>query len=129
MKRSFKRTLALLCALVVCLSLAACGSNDAESTVASAADGGTGYRKFVMAGPSDPGNYLPFNADNSVRQTYSIFFYEYLFDLFGTGDMRPTIASGFERTGEGVYVVKLRQNVHDHNGEPITASDVVFSFE
>lgn len=130
MKKTTKRIIAVLCAFVVCLSLAACGdSGSAPAATSAATEGGTGYRKFVMAGPSDPGNYLPFNADNSVRNTYSIFFYENLFDLFGTGAMRPTIASGYERTAEGVYVVKLRENVYDHNGEKITANDVKFSFD
>ncbi len=138
MKKTTKRVLALLCALVVCLSMAACGgsapasSGNAPASNGSAAaptDSGSNYRKFVMAAPSDPGNYLPFNADNATRGTMQIFFYEQLFDLFGTGDMTPKIASGYERTAEGVYVVKIREGVYDHNGEAIKASDVVFSFE
>ena len=131
MKKITKRVLALLCALVVCLSMAACGGSGSANSGNSgaSAEGGDGYRKIVIAGPSDPGNYLPFNADNSVRQTYALYFYENLFDLFGTGDMRPTIASGYERTGDGVYIVKIRENVYDHSGNPINAHDVVFSFE
>ena len=112
-----KKAIALILALVLCLSMAVTATAS-EKTI-----------KFVMAGPSDPGNYLPFNADNSVRQTYALFFYEYLFDIFGTGDLRPTIASGYERVSEGVYHVTLRENVYDHKGEHITASDVVFCFE
>lgn len=133
MKKSFKRVLALLCAMVVCLSMVACGgsaSADPDNAAApEAGETGSGYRKFVMAGPSDPGNYLPFNADNSVRQTYALFFYENLFDLFGTSGLTPRIASGYERVGEGTYHVTLRENVYDHAGEPIKASDVVFSFQ
>lgn len=137
MKKTTKRILALLCALVVCLSMAACGSAPANSgnapessgDTAAPTESGSSYRKFVMAAPSDPGNYLPFNADNATRGTMQIFFYEQLFDLFGTGDMTPKIASGYERTAEGVYVVKIREGVYDHNGEAIKASDVVFSFE
>ena len=136
MKKSFKRILALLCVMVIALSMVACGgSAPAESgssgnaEAPAAAETGSNYRKFVMAGPSDPGNYLPFNADNSVRGTYSIFFYENLFDLFGTSGLTPRIASGYERVGEGTYHVTLRENVYDHAGEPIKASDVVFSFQ
>lgn len=138
MKKTTKRILALLCALTVCLSMAACGSSAPASSgnapasngsVAAPTDSGSNYRKFVMAAPSDPGNYLPFNADNATRGSMQIFFYEHLFDLFGTGDMTPKIASGYERTAEGVYVVKIREGVYDHNGEAVKASDVVFSFE
>lgn len=116
-----KKAIALILALVVCFSMVA--------TAAATASANDKPIKFVMAGPSDPGNYLPFSADNSVRQTYAMFFYEYLFDLFGTGALRPTIASGYERVSEGVYVVTIRENVYDHNGEHITANDVVFCFE
>lgn len=138
MKKTTKRILALLCALTVCLSMAACGSSAPASSgnapasngsVAAPTDSGSNYRKFVMAAPSDPGSYLPFNADNATRGSMQIFFYEHLFDLFGTGDMTPKIASGYERTAEGVYVVKIREGVYDHNGEAVKASDVVFSFE
>lgn len=139
MKKTYKRILALLCVLVIGLSMVACGgsapaeSNDAPAADAPAAEvpaaSGDKYIKFVMAGPSDPGNYLPFNADNSVRGTYSLFFYENLFDIFGTSGLTPTIASGYERVADGTYHVTLRENVHDHAGEPIKASDVVFSFE
>ena len=136
MKKTYKRILALLCVMVIGLSMVACGgSAPAESGKADApaaeapAASGEKYTKFVMAGPSDPGNYLPFNADNSVRQTYALFFYENLFDLFGTSGLTPRIASGYERVSEGTYHVTLNENVYDHNGEPIKASDVVFSFE
>lgn len=117
MKKNFKRLLAVVCMAILCLSL----------TSTAFADGN--YRKFIMAGPSDPGNYLPFSADNSVRATYSVFFYEYLFEQFSTDGLTPIIAESYERTAEGTYDVKIRQNVHDHNGEAITANDVVFSFQ
>ena len=84
-------------ALVLFLALVLCFSTVTTAMASDAAD--DKYIKFVMAGPSDPGNYLPFNADNSVRQTYSLFFYEYLFDLFGTEELRPTIASGCDGSG------------------------------
>ena len=133
MQKNFKRVLAIVCAAVICLPLVACGGSapaaSGSNNAAAPADGSSSYKKFVMAAPSDPGNYLPFNADNATRGTMQIFFYENLFDLFGTGDMTPKIASGYERTGEGVYVVKIREGVYDHNGNPIKASDVVFSFE
>ena len=136
MKKNVKRIIALLSAMIIILSLAACGGsgNSGSSASAPASSGsaaaGSDYKKLVMSSASYPGNYLPFNADNSVRQTCALFFYENLFDMFGeNGSLRPVIAESYERTAEGTYVVKIRQNVHDHNGEPINANDVVFCFE
>ena len=144
MKKNVKRIIALLSAMIIILSLAACGgsgnsgssaaSSGSDSSASTAADTqssstGTGYRKFVLAGPSDPGNYLPFNADNSVRGQYALYFYEYLFTYYSTEELTPVIAESYERPSEGTYVVKIRDNVYDHNGEHLTASDVVFSFE
>lgn len=130
MKNFFKTSILLLLVAVMMLSLAACGGSSSSGSSDANTAAGSDYKKLVMSGPSDPGNYLPFNADNSVRQTYALFFYETLFDMFGEdGGLRPVIAESYERTAEGTYVVKIRQNVYDHNGEPLNASDVVFSFE
>lgn len=119
MKKTVKRVLILACILTLCLSIVPFGGL-AE---------GDNYRKIVIAGPSDPGNYLPFSSDNSVRETYSLYFYERLFNLYDTESLTPTIASSYERTSEGVYVVKIRENIYDHNGNAINANDVVFSFQ
>ena len=137
-KNLLKKSILLLLVVVMTLTAAACGGSSSSSSAtpapaaakSEAAPAAPAVKKFVMSGPSDPGNYLPFNADNSVRQTYALFFYETLFDMFGEeGSMRPVIAESYERTAEGTYVVKIRQNVHDHNGEAINANDVVFCFE
>lgn len=143
MKKTTSRVLALLCVLVMCLSMAACsngnsGSAPAPSTVAPApsgdaaasSDGGSDsndYIKVVIAGASDPGNYLPFNAENSVRDTYSIYFYEPLFRLYDTAKgLTPVLATGYERIEEGVYRVTIHDDIYDYAGEHVTASDVAF---
>ena len=95
MKKSVQRILALFCTLLVGLSLVACGDSSGNS--ADSSDGaGSDYRKVVIAAPSDPGNYLPFNADNSVRQTCALFFYENLFNRYSNDELTATIASGYE---------------------------------
>ena len=127
MKKSVQRILALFCTLLVGLSLVACGDSSGNS--ADSSDGaGSDYRKVVIAAPSDPGNYLPFNADNSVRQTCALFFYENLFNRYSNDELTATIASGYECPEEGVYVVSIRDNVYDHNNNPINANDVAFCF-
>lgn len=132
MKQSIKRGAALLCTMVVCLSMAACGGNGDSGSTSGNSSSGTGgdpnYRKVVIAGSSDPGNYLPFNADNSVRGTYSVYFYERLYELFDVDKMTPVLATGYERVDDGVYHVTIHDNIYDYNGEHITANDVAFCF-
>lgn len=131
MKTNFKRVLALLCDLVVCLSMVACGGGSAPAASGGSgeqAGGDSDYIKVVIAGASDPGNYLPFNATNAVRDSYAIFFYEHLFELFTATELTPVLATGYERISEGVYRVTLHDNIYDYNGEHITSSDVAFCF-
>lgn len=136
MKKTLKRVLAILCAIIVCLSMMACGSasgDAADDTSATNSESSTGtssddYIKVVIAGSSDPGNYLPFSADNSVRDTYSQYFYEPLFGLYDVGGLTPVLGTEYERVEEGLYRVKIHDNIYDYNGEHITAEDVAFCF-
>lgn len=130
MKKLIKRTASVLMAAVMCISLAACGSTKDTSTVATGKEeGGSDQIKVVLASSTDPGNYLPFNATNSVRDQLTYSFYESLFeDYYKVGELTPVIASGYERTGDGVYLITLNQNVHDSKGNTITADDVVFCY-
>lgn len=135
MKKTLKRMLSSVLAGTMVLSLAACGGSsnsasdsDSLSTAATAVEGTDGSVVSIAA-PADPGNYLPFNADNSVRNTYSCFFYEQLFNLYDPEKgLEPELATGYERVGDGQYVVTLNENIYDTNGEHITASDVAFCY-
>ena len=44
-------------------------------------------------------------------------------------DVVPEIAEGWEEVNPTTYVFTLRPNVKFHNGDPLTADDVVFTFE
>jgi len=130
MKKIIKRAVAFSMAAVMCISLAACGSTTGTSTsTTGSGEGGADGIKVVVASSADPGNYLPFNASNSVRTQLNYFFYESLFEEFYEfGKLTPVIASEYERTGDGVYLITLNENVYDSNGNPITADDVVFCY-
>jgi peptide/nickel transport system substrate-binding protein len=54
--------------------------------------------------------------------------YEGLADTDAEGQPVPRLAENWERTGEGVWLFRLRRNVHFHNGRVFTARDVIFSF-
>jgi peptide/nickel transport system substrate-binding protein len=44
-------------------------------------------------------------------------------------DVLPELAEGWEEVNPTTYVFTLRPNVKFHNGDPLTADDVVFTFE
>lgn len=133
MKKSIKRVLCLALALIICLSMAACGGSSApaaSNNSGNAADAGNDYKKVVIASASDPGNYLPFNATNSVRSAVQGFFYETLFNYYGENNaFIPVVAESKEVTGDGIYKIKIHDNVYDSQGNHITADDVVFCYE
>lgn len=131
--RRFKNMVALLLAGTMCISLAACGGGESNKGGNGAASGGgtSDSSTITIATPSDPGNYKPFSADNSVRERIAQGFYESLFDdnLSEDNELVPVIAESYEELGGGLYHVKIKENVHDSQGNPITADDVVFCFQ
>jgi peptide/nickel transport system substrate-binding protein len=130
MKKVNKKLVALLMLAIMCVSLTGFSSKkDTSKSTSGSAKVGSGYIKVVMAAAADPGNYLPFNATNSVRDQLSYFFYEKLFaSYYKQGKLTPVIATGYKYVGGGTYLIMLNKKVHDSKGNPIKADDVVFCY-
>lgn len=114
-----KKLLALFVAVVMVFAL----------TTTAFADGD--YRKVNVAVNSDPESLAPWGGatvGGKVSVLASI--YEPLFALEQIGgDPIPAIASGYEQVDDFTYNIKLFENVYDTQGNHITASDVVFSYQ
>ncbi|GII95923.1 glutathione ABC transporter substrate-binding protein GsiB [Sinosporangium siamense] len=55
--------------------------------------------------------------------------YECLLSTTADGKVEPALASGYERSADGLtYTFNLKPNVKFHNGEALTADDVVYTF-
>lgn len=116
-------------ALAASLFLVGCASTeDNPSTEAPQSEGGA---TLVIAEDSQPlSGFDPimaqaFNAKRMVSQ-----FYEGLLSLGEDGEtLEPAIASGWEQLSPTEYVFTLREGVKFHNGEDVTAEDVVYSLE
>lgn len=68
------------------------------------------------------------NTGNSDRYAWQLYDDLYTFDK--TGRLKPQIASSYEVSSDGLeYRFKLRKDVKFHNGQPLTAADVVYSFQ
>lgn len=68
------------------------------------------------------------NTGNSDRYAWQLYDNLYTFDK--QGNLQPQIATGYEVSEDGLeYRFTLRQDVVFHNGQPLTAEDVKYSFE
>ncbi|KEY60904.1 ABC transporter substrate-binding protein [Serratia sp. DD3] len=86
-------------------------------------------RSLIVAVPSLPPTLEPMgeNANRLARITYSIFETLIRLDQF-TGEMKPGLAESWKRIDARTVEFKLRKGVKFHDGNEMTAEDVVFSF-
>lgn len=120
-----KKLLALSLALVMTLSLVACGGGDN-------ADAGTTSDKVVIAMDADYQTLNPANwttrqervIDNQIYDTLLTYSYEDPSVLVGK------IAKSWEISDDAMcYTFHLNENVTFHDGTPLTAEDIEFSIE
>lgn len=133
MKKRLSRILAMMLAMLMVLSLAACGSGNKDKT-----DGGSGT-------PSGSGSYkdtLTWCQGSDVtsldphqgKETPAVQVTCQIFDTLvvvnpETGELEPQIAESWEQTDDVTYVFKIREGIKFHDGSEVTAADVKFSLE
>lgn len=151
--RVMKRVLAAALSGAMLLSLTACGSGNTE-TQAAASSGGTsestaaaaaaesaapaanGEKVVRIAATSDPGSLGTFDeGSSSGRWNVLSYTYETLLSLEPDGSYAPMLAKSYKQIPEKstpthvVYEIELFDYIKDSEGNPITADDVVFSYE
>ena len=91
--------------------------------------------QLVIAATGEPEALLPPLVYETVGRDISDRVYERLADLapggapIDTGAYRPALAAHWERVDSLTLRFHLRPGARWHDGEPVTAGDVVFSFE
>jgi peptide/nickel transport system substrate-binding protein len=129
-QRRLKKPLALLLAalLILTLPLAACG-NGADGT--SDTGGGTTADKTVvisLAAAWENLNVFDYGNDYAAYVKSQIF--DKLVILNDDGSLRPRLLDSWELSDEGtVLTAKLNPNATWQDGEPVTAEDIVFTYE
>ena len=120
-----KKLLTLMLIAVMAVSLAACGGGGGESS------GSNEDRTLVMRlGQS----LSSLDWENSTL-TYDMYVWHQMYEgLYGMDEAGEgyyeELADGVTVSDDGlVYTVPLREGVTFQNGEPLTANDVVFSYE
>jgi len=116
--------------VALALVLAGCaGSGEPEGKDGSAKQaqrGGT----LVAAIDSDPGGLNPAITTSGATHTASELMFNGLVSYVPGQDPQPELAESWEvEEGGALYRFRLRRGVVWHDGEPFTASDVVFTFE
>lgn len=152
MKKSYTRLLAFALAVVMAFSLAGCGNKEEQPTetkqpsdsqtvqkIGEGTDMATGDgdkeavdsdRVLRIAVSQDSGTLYPYSCTafgfSGVARTYM----DVLFDYTSGGDIEYLLCTGWEEgEGENEYILHLRENVVFSNGNPFTASDVLFSMQ
>ena len=118
-----KKYISLLLAALMLLSLlAGCGKKS---------DGGDGTRTLVLRNTAGLSTNDPHATTNTHDYTVFENIYEGLYDLNeATGGYDLRLAEKVEANDDATeYIVTLKQGVKFHNGETMTADDVVFSYD
>ena len=147
-----KKILSLLLVFIMVLALVACGGNTGNSgdntannqtnqSQASDSDGeGSGEAAepqmveggtFVMA-IEEPINSLAWYNNNSTDQGGQVFrsLYDSLWDMNKDGTRNYFLAESCDVSEDGLtYTIRLRQDAYWHDGEQVTADDLMFTMD
>jgi ABC-type transport system substrate-binding protein len=146
-----KKLVALLLALGMILSLAACRDSDTETggdssnglqnasdnfsdeltvdTSRTISSESNRYESIRIALPSAANNLQPYSMRDAGINPVIMNIYECLFDQYAVDEYQPRLASGYEDVDDLHCNVTLYDNIYDTDGNHITASDVVFSYK
>lgn len=138
-----KKLLALLLALAMVFALAACGgNNDAPAAPGNDAAAAAGQAEgndaaqaaykteLNIAINANPPSLDAHAANSNIVGGIGSHIYEPLFAMNADNQPTAVLAESYEIDETGtVYTIKLRQGVKFHNGQEMTADDVVASME
>lgn len=124
MKKRMKQLAILLCA-TMCLGLTACGGNSTGSN-STQSEARTDLNLLISDAFStiDP-QYLSLNSDKAMARQI----YEPLYWIGADGEEIPMLATDYTISDDQLtWTFTLRDGVTFHNGDPLRASDVVYSY-
>ena len=127
-----KKAISLFLSLVmICAVLCACGDGSGNGDEGSNGlqDARRAANEIVVAIAQDPEDSLDPHAAASAGTREVLFnIYEGLVKTGPTGELIPAVAESYKVSDDGlVYTFTLREGVKFHNGETVTAEDVIYS--
>lgn len=140
--RTSKRTrfLALVvCIALLCTCLAGCsggGKNPPDNTANSpngnsgTSNGSGGYKETIVVGlPEDITNVDPQESNATANLMFQQCIHDRLISLNSDGTFACDLAETYEQLSDTTWQFNLRKGVKFHNGNEMTADDVVFTYE
>ncbi len=122
-----KKLLAIVLALAMVLSLAACGATGGSGEKTLTEDGR--ISNITTAVSSEIQNLLPTNGNGNPKAQFYWNIYESLFTFNSNMEFAPCLAKSWEVIDGTHWNIHLFQKIYDSKGNHITAEDVVYSFE
>ena len=113
-------------------ALAACGSSSSSSSQAAASHspvrGGTLRAGFSAGAATDTLN--PLTQIDEMMTAYAVSLYDGLFVIDQYGQLQPQLASEVSSNSNAtVWTIRLRSDVTWHDGTPLTADDLIYTFK
>lgn len=128
-----------LCMAMLITMLTACGSekpagnettsNEASENGTTESEAGSGEKMMVVASNSDCVTFAPWGQQGGGRKAVRRALYETLAYMNADGTVSLDLAKEIREVSDGVYDIEIYDYIVDTAGNPMTASDVVFSFE
>ncbi len=133
-----QRLLFAIVTIIILLVLASCSGSapsgattdaaSSESTSASSASDGSSAT--LRVGMEIPVQLDPAFASSDVEIAILNAVYDYLVDVDADNNIQPRLATDWEVSEDGLtYTFNLASNVTFHDGSPLTAADVVWTFD
>lgn len=124
-----KKILSFMLAMVMCMTLvlAGCGKKD-NTTDGSKGTAASETTELNVAIAANPPSLDPPTVNSNIVGGIGVHIYESLFQMNEDYEPVPVLAESYEVSDDGmVYTFKLREGVKFHNGQEMTADDVVAS--
>ncbi|MEP6964005.1 MAG: ABC transporter substrate-binding protein, partial [Polaromonas sp.] len=86
-------------------------------------------KTFTWTASADALSMDPYSTNNSFTNAFMNNIYEALVRFSDKVQIEPALAESWSSVSPTVWRFKLRHNVKFHNGEPMTADDVIFSWQ
>lgn len=120
-----------LLALFAVVALSGCGGGATEDAGPTTGQAGTPERVERLRLPGGPWGYpSPFAYVRGPGLVHDLFLFDTLLWKDSTGEAIPWLASRWEQSPDGrEWRFTLHDDVRWHDGEPLTADDVVFTFD
>ena len=110
-------------ASIAALALVGCSGGSSSSSSSTA----TTYKdQLKIACTANPPSLDPHSVNSNLVNGISMNIYEPLFALDNNSKAQPVLAESYEDNG-ATWTIKLRQGIKFHNGDEMTAEDVVAS--